>query len=145
MLLAHPVRAWEARVIGVADGDTITVEPAGGGDRVRVRLHGIDAPESKQPYGQASKGFVNNAALYKQADVDAKSRDRYGRTVAIVTVPGGVLQDLLLDAGLAWVYPQYCRKCTAWEQKQAAARKARKGLWGDKEPVPPWEWRKQQK
>ncbi|MDR2075621.1 MAG: thermonuclease family protein [Desulfovibrio sp.] len=143
LFAATPALAWEARIVAVTDGDTLTVEPAKGGDRIKVRLHGIDAPESRQPYGQAAKGFVNGIALYKRAEVDAKSRDRYGRTVAIVTVPGkGVLQELLLDAGLAWVYPQYCKSCSAWEARQAAARKARKGLWADSDPVPPWKWRK---
>ncbi|MDR0339921.1 MAG: thermonuclease family protein [Desulfovibrio sp.] len=143
LLSASPAFAWEARVVGVADGDTITVEPAVGGDRVRVRLYGIDAPEARQSYGQAAKGFVNSAALYKQVEIDAGGRDRYGRTVAIVTVAGvGVLQELLLDAGLAWVYPQYCKDCAAWLERQTAARKAGKGLWADGHPVPPWEWRK---
>jgi endonuclease YncB( thermonuclease family) len=146
-LLAYPACAWEARVVSVADGDTITVEPERGGDRVKIRLHGIDAPERKQPYGQSARGFVHNVSLYKRVEIDTKVKDRYGRTVAVVTVPGGVLQEMLLDAGLAWVYPQYCKDtfCGAWERKQSVARKARKGLWADPDPVPPWEWRRAKK
>ncbi|MDR0828336.1 MAG: thermonuclease family protein [Desulfovibrio sp.] len=75
-------------MVAVADGDTITVEPARGGDRVKIRLHGIDAPERKQPYGETARGFVSNSVLFKQVDVQPRDRDRYGRTVAIVDVPG---------------------------------------------------------
>lgn len=148
LLMALPALAWEGRVVAVADGDTITVEPVKGGDRVKVRLYGIDCPEGKQPSGQAAKGFVSDVALYKVVDVEVapQGKDRYGRTVAIVAVMGaGVLQELLLDAGLAWVYPQYCKDCADWYALEANARKAQRGLWQIKDPVPPWEWRKRQK
>jgi endonuclease YncB( thermonuclease family) len=138
--------AWEARVVAVADGDTITVEPPQGGDRVKVRLHGIDCPETKQTYGQTAKGFVSNAVLFKIVDVQPtpQGKDRYGRIVAVIEIPGvGVLQELLLEAGLAWVYTQYCKDCGAWEAMEAEARSQRKGLWAEDKPIGPWEWRKQ--
>lgn len=144
-LTALPALAWEGRVVDVADGDTITIEPIGGGDRVKVRLYGIDCPEGKQSYGQAATGFVYDVALYKPVDVDVakQGKDRYGRTVATITVKdAGVLQELLLDAGLAWVYPKYCKGCAGWYAMEAKARKARRGLWQEGSPVPPWEWRK---
>lgn len=144
-LSALPAFAWDGRVVDVADGDTITVEPIKGGDRVKVRLYGIDCPEGKQPYGQAARGFVANVALYKPVKVDVakQGKDRYGRAVATITVKGaGVLQELLLDAGLAWVYPQYCKDRPGWYALEARARKARRGLWRDDNPMPPWEWRK---
>ena len=55
----------------------------------------------------------------------------------------GILQELLLQEGLAWVYPQYCKDCKAWEAMQAKARKHGKGLWADEGPVVPWDWRRQ--
>ena len=146
LFLAVPVAHAEPyRVVGVADGDTITVEPISGGERTKVRLHGLDAPELRQPYGQAVKAFVLNAVLYKQVDIypTPQGTDRYGRVVAVVDVPGvGVLQELLLDAGLAWVWSRYCRDCSDWEAIQAKARRQQKGLWQDDHPVEPWEWRK---
>jgi len=54
-------------------------------------------------------------------------KDRYGRIVAIVEIPGaGILQERLLEAGLAWVYPQYCKDCVAWEAIATEARRQRK-------------------
>ena len=143
----HPIPAWawEARVVAVADGDTITVEPIQGGDKAKVRLHGIDCPETNQPYGQTAKAFVIEAVLFKEVDVhpSPQGKDRYGRIVAVVEIPGvGVLQELLLEAGLAWVYPQYCKDCGAWEMLEAEARNQRKGLWIEDKPVEPWEYRK---
>lgn len=135
--------AWQARVVSVADGDTITVEPVVGGERVKVRLHGIDAPEKKQAGGEAARGFVFDAALYKNVEISEQGKpDRYGRAIAIVYLPSGQsLQAELLKNGHAWVYPRYCKKCTDWEALQDAARKNKRGLWGDENAVPPWEWR----
>ena len=136
--------AWEARVVYVADGDTITVEPIEGGDRSKIRLHGIDCPETKQPYGQTAKAFTNEAVMFKEVDIQPsqQAKDRYGRIVAVVEIQGGaVLQELLLEAGLAWVYTKYCKDCGAWEAKEAEAQRQRKGLWTDEEPMEPWKWR----
>ena len=104
--------SWEARVVDVADGDTITVEPAKGGNRVKVRLHGIDAPELRQPYGQTAKSFVAEATLFKIVNVrpTPQRTDRYGRTVAVVELLDGVLQELLLEAGLAWIVSSVLQK-----------------------------------
>ena len=145
LVLSSPTLAWEARVVAVADGDTITLEPIEGGDRAKVRLHGIDCPETNQPYGQAAKAFVSKAVLFKEVNVQPtpQGKDRYDRIVAVVDILGvGVLQELLLEAGLAWVYSQYCKDCGAWETMEAEARRQRKGLWTDKEPMEPWEWRR---
>jgi endonuclease YncB( thermonuclease family) len=145
LVLSAPAVAWEARVVNVADGDTITIEPIEGGDRAKVRLHGIDCPETKQPYGQTAKAFVSKAVLFKTVDIQPspQGKDRYGRIVAVIEIPGvGVLQELLLEVGLAWVYPQYCKNCGAWEAMEAEARRQRNGLWTEDKPIEPWEWRK---
>jgi len=145
LFISIPAFAWEARGVAVSDGDTITIEPVQGGDRAKVRLHGIDAPELRQPYGEAAKTFTLNKTLFKEIDVRAtpQGTDRYGRIVAVIDVPGaGILQELLLEAGLAWVYPAFCKDCNEWETIQEQARRQRKGLWAEKNPVEPWEWRK---
>jgi endonuclease YncB( thermonuclease family) len=139
----HAQDTWRGRVVEVIDGDTIMVEPIGGGDRVRIRLQGVDAPERKQPFGEASREYATQISLYKRVTINPKNRDRYGRTVAIVDIDGvGVLQEMLLDNGMVWVYPQYCRDCRTWEVRQHKARESGKGLWTDKAATPPWEWRK---
>ena len=143
--LAPAAQAWEARVVGVADCDTITVEPVQGGARTKVRLHGIDCPELNQPYGRTANGFVQDVALWQTVEVQVtpQGQDQYGRTVAVVVMSNGKsLQELLLEAGLAWVYPQYCKNCGEWEALQKQAQNESKGLWADKSPVAPWKWRK---
>ena len=145
LFLPLPSLAWEARVVGITDGDTITVESASGGDRVKIRLHGIDAPELRQPYGQAAKSFLMSTVLFKKVDVQPTPQrtDRYGRVVAIVKVPDvGILQELLLERGLAWIHPKYCKNCSDWEVLQLQAQNQQRGLWIESQPISPWEWRK---
>ena len=144
-LLPAIAQAAPHRVVDVADGDTVTIEPVHGGARAKVRLHGIDCPEMGQPYGQAAKAYVVKTALYKTVDVQVtpQGKDRYGRVVAVIEIPGvGILQELLLKEGLAWVWPQYCKDCKAWEAMQAKARAQGKGLWAGNKPIEPWVWRK---
>lgn len=146
LLCPTPAQAWLARVVAVADGDTITVEPVEGGERVKVRLHGVDAPELRQPHGEIARGFVNNATLFKVVDIQPapQAKDRYGRTIAVVEIPEiGILQELLLSGGHAWVYPQYCKKnCQNWFDMESMARDAERGLWENPDATPPWQWRK---
>ncbi len=142
-LLPTSAFAWPGRVVVVTDGDTLVVEPESGGDRVKVRLHGIDAPERKQPYGEASRGFAIDIALFKSVEIEETARDRYGRIVAIVWLPTGEsLQSELLRAGLAWVWPRYCMNCDKWMDLQRRAMEAATGLWTDENPITPWEWRR---
>lgn len=137
MLLApFDAEAWSGRVVSVADGDTITVEPEAGGERIKVRLHGIDCPERRQPYGEAARGFVYDLALYKTVEVEETDRDRYGRTVAIVHLENDTLQAALLRAGMAWVYIKYCPNCSEWDMLQEDARRSKRGLWADEASIP---------
>ena len=143
-LLPEQALAWEARVVAVADGDSITVEPVSGGDRVKIRLYGIDCPELKQPGGVFAKAFTQKATLYQVVEIEEKDTDQYKRTVAIVHLRGTTLQDLLLRDGGAWIYTKYCKadECSAWMDLEREALQAKRGLWFHDNPVPPWEWRK---
>jgi endonuclease YncB( thermonuclease family) len=90
---------------------------------------------------------VNNLALFKDVEVHAvpQGTDKYGRTVAIVEIPEiGILQELLLQEGFAWLHPAYCQKCAEWEAMRPQAKNQGKGLWADT-PEEPWEWRKKNK
>jgi endonuclease YncB( thermonuclease family) len=145
LVLVASAYAATHRVVAVPDGSTMTVVPLQGGDRVKIRLHGIAAPALRQPYGEMARSFVHNAVLFKEVDVRPMPQgpDRDGRIAAVVDIPGvGILQALMLSVGFAWVYPQTCRDCSAWEAMQAQARMHRKGLWAGKNPVPPWEWKR---
>ena len=149
-LFASTAFAWEARVVHVYAGDIIHVEPVNGGDRVRVRLWGIDCPETNQPYGQATKRFVADLCLFKTVEIgqSPQGEDPYGRTLAMVRLSGGrVLQELLLYNGYAWVHPNAEAKVKNWNSLQRSAAKRRVGLWqdldGETKPVAPWVWRMQ--
>jgi endonuclease YncB( thermonuclease family) len=134
------------RVIGVADGDTITVL---GINRVqhRIRLAGIDAPEKSQVYGNVSKQHLSALAFGQNVTVDYHKTDRYGRTVGTVLVNGRDVNLEQIRAGLAWHYKQYQGEQTPkdrapYAQAELSARKNRSGLWRDLNPVPPWEFRR---
>jgi endonuclease YncB( thermonuclease family) len=128
------------RVVGVHDGDTLT-----GLDesktQFKVRLDAIDAPELGQPFGQASKKALSEKVFGKDVVVIAKTKDKYGRTVGHVLVDGRDANLLMLEEGMAWHYKHYDHNARL-ARAEEEARAAKKGLWGDREPVPPWEWRK---
>lgn len=132
------------KVVGVADGDTITVL-APGNRQVKVRLYGIDCPEKKQAFGQRATQFTAQRVAGDMVRVEVMDADRYGRSVGVVYADNGQnVNRELIEAGMAWVYPSYCKTsfCTEWKRLQVRARSAGVGLWVDRNPVPPWEWRK---
>ena len=141
LYLASPALAadFTGRVVGVSDGDTITVLHNGKGER--VRLHGIDCPEKRQAFGNRAKQFTSNLVFAKTVTVQAVDRDRYGRTVGVVLLPDGrSLNHELVKAGLAWMYRRYTNDQSLSDLEEEA-RVARRGLWADPNPVSPWKWR----
>lgn len=112
------------------------------GVAVKVRLHGIDAPERKQPYGAEAVSFLTLIALNEPVDIMETDIDRYGNTVAIVILDnsGVVLQEALLRAGYAWFYEQDCKSCEYWRSLEQDAKENKRGLWAG-EAMEPWEWR----
>jgi endonuclease YncB( thermonuclease family) len=128
------------KVIKVVDGDTIDVLH----DRqsVRIRLNGIDAPEKGQAYGNRAKQFVSDLASQKAVTVEIVDKDKYGRLVGDVFLPDAMnLNREIVKAGYAWWYRKYSQDQLLGRLEEDA-RRARRGLWQDKSPVPPWEWRK---
>lgn len=134
----HP--AWQAQVIGVTDGDTLRVRRDG--QNTNVRLHGIDAPERAQPFGERAKQFASAFAFGRSASLEPITVDRYSRLVARVFVDGRCLNEELVAQGLAWHYRRYSSSATL-EALELEAREARRGLWSAPDPVPPWDWRRQ--
>ncbi len=135
--------ALTGKVISVADGDTITILDSSK-QQHKIRLYGIDTPEKKQACGMAAKQYTSRLAYKKVADVNVIDTDRYGRSVGVVTVDGVNVNESILNAGYAWQYGKYCKKqfCGAWLKYQNKAKAAKKGLWRDKQPTAPWDWRK---
>jgi micrococcal nuclease len=141
-VLPATAAAWSGKVVGVTDGDTITVLHAGRGER--IRLYGIDCPEKRQAFGSKAKRTTSALTFGKMAKVEPVDMDRHGRTVALVTVGTTIVNEELIRQGLAWVDVQYCKRpvCKDWEALQLAAQEEGRGLWADLHPVAPWEFRR---
>lgn len=140
LLLAFtlPAFALDGLVVGVSDGDTVSIIDAQR-NRHKVRLHGIDAPEKAQPFGQVAKRHLSDLVYGKTVTVVEKGQDKYRRTLGVVMLNGNDVNALMVRDGLAWAYRKYSRD---YEQQEGEARTARRGLWGDSDPVPPWDWRR---
>ena len=133
---------FTGRVINVHDGDTITVLKQNN-EKVKIRLAGIDCPETFQVHGDAAKQFVSSKVSGRRVRIEPETTDRYGRTVAIVLINGENLNEQIVAHGHGWVYRKYCVAdfCKAWLKLEEKERDAQVGLWEDKDPQPPWEWR----
>ena len=130
----------QGKVVGVTDGDTLTVLTA---DKAlaKVRLTEIDAPEKAQPFGQAAKQALSDTCYNKTAVLVSAGRDRYGRTMARVQCDGLDANAEQVRRGLAWVYDKYVKDRSLYALQETAKHQKR-GLWSDAKPIPPWEWRK---
>lgn len=135
-LAAIPING---QVVGVADGDTLTLLTAAR-QEVRVRLAEIDAPEKAQPFGQSAKTSLSALCFRKPAQVQPVATDRYDRTVGRVTCAGVDANAEQIRRGLAWFYRAYGHD-PALKALEAEARASRRGLWADPQPIPPWDWR----
>jgi endonuclease YncB( thermonuclease family) len=148
----------EDAVVKITDGDTIIVLDS---DEVQHRVHiaGIDAPEKGQAFGNASRKRLTELVARKEVRVEFNKQDRYGRIVGKVlvkppdcptcgkTLDVGLVQ---ITTGMAWWYRKYAREQSPEDQgryefaeQEAKAKKV--GLWQDKNPQPPWEFRKGRK
>lgn len=156
--LAFVAPAWAdftGRVVGVSDGDTITVRRDK--EQVRIRLAGIDAPEKAQAFGNVAKKQMSDMVFDKEVRVNDRKKDKYGRTIGRVWVASSECQEsdcpktldagmALLTLGLAWHYKNYEKEQPEEEREQYSfaeteARGRKAGLWSDADPMPPWEWR----
>ncbi len=136
----------EGKVVAIADGDTLTLLTEGN-KQIKVRLAGIDAPESKQAFGQKAKQNLSGLVFGKTVKVEGSKTDRYGRLVGKILIGGEDVNLRQVEEGLAWHYKQYEREQSGADRKlyalaEAAARDARSGLWADKEPEAPWDFRR---
>lgn len=126
-------------VVSVHDGDTLHVLDDAKQEHT-IRLAGIDAPERRQAFGTVARGRLAELTKGKAVAVIEGRPDKYGRTVARLEVEGRDVGLQLVADGLAWHYVRYSDD-RALAGAEADARAARRGLWADARPVPPWEWR----
>ncbi|MFY1046508.1 thermonuclease family protein [Chryseobacterium sp. GP-SGM7] len=129
------------KVIGIKDGDT--VELLMDGKPQVVRLSNIDCPEKKQPFGNNAKQFVSDLCFGKMVEVSGNSKkDRNKRLLAeIILSDGKNLNKELVKNGLAWHFKKYS-KDDSYDILEKHAQKLKLGLWKDKNPIAPWDWRK---
>jgi len=132
----------EGRVVKVADGDTLTVLV--GKKRERIRLSGIDAPESTQAYGVEAREAMIKMVHSKDVVVCYDNRDNYQRIVGRVFVNGMDVGLEMLKQGFAWHYSHF-DQTPEYIAAEKAAREARLGLWADPNPINPYEYRKMNK
>ena len=141
--VAAEPQALTGKVVAVADGDTLTLLDA---DNVqhKVRLHGIDAPERRQPFGTKAGDRLAELTKGKAATVNVIGRDKYGRTLGRIEVAGQDVNRAMVADGLAWHYVRFSDDARL-AGAERDARAAQRGLWADAAPVPPWEWRTSEK
>lgn len=146
LLFALPPLAqadFSGRVVRVIDGDTVSV--LSGNKMYRVRLNGIDAPESKQAYGQRSKQSLIALAAQKNVLVISNKQDRYGRYLGTIMNGNLNINAEQVKNGMAWAYRFHGRALD--EAMLALERKAYStgvGLWADPNPIEPWKWRRKE-
>ncbi len=136
----------EGLVVGVADGDTITVLDQQK-NTYKIRLQGIDAPEKKQAFGEKSKQSLHDLVHGKQVRIEYDKEDKYGRIVGKITLDDLdiCLQQLVL--GMAWHYKKYQNEQSVadrvvYNDAELKSKSLKLGLWTDDMPMPPWEFRK---
>lgn len=137
---------YTARVVAIADGDTLTVLDAERRQH-KIRLAGIDAPEKRQAWGQRAQQFLGERVFQRVVRIEVSKKDRYGREVGTVWLEGEDINLELLRAGLAWHYRAYEREQPPEDRARYAdaeqqARERRQGLWSDAHPLAPWEFRR---
>lgn len=136
------------KVVGVADGDTLTVLSPDK-TQYKIRLAGIDAPEKKQDFGDRSKQSLSDCAFGKQVNVEWTKRDKYGRVVGKVLSGATDCNLRQLENGLAWYYKKYEKELAeidraSYSAAEYRAKETLRGLWSQKDPVAPWDFRSAQ-
>ena len=141
LCIANAAHAEEfvAKVIAVMDGDTVMVLKET--QKVKIRLANIDAPEKGQDFGKESRQALLNMVLKKQVRVNSRAIDDYGRVVAELSVDGCSVNEEQVRSGMAWEYSHF-HSDKNFIALQSEAQGARRGLWAQANPAPPWKWRK---
>lgn len=137
------------RVVGVSDGDTITVLDSGMHQH-KIRLAGIDAPEKSQAFGQVSKISLSDMVYDRNVDVEYHDEDRYQRKVGKVLVDNTDINLEQVKLGYAWHYKKYQKNQSPRDRElyshaESVASANKVGLWADSNPVAPWDFRKKSK
>jgi endonuclease YncB( thermonuclease family) len=152
----EPIRTLYGVVVKVADGDTVTVNTEEG-TKVKVRLYGIDAPETEkgnrrtgrvskpgQPYGEEAYRAISEKVMGQRVRLDIMDIDRYRRAVSVIWLDKRNINLEMVKDGWAWAYRQYLSRpyASVYMGAEERARSERRGLWQQNNPQPPWEFRR---
>ena len=137
---ASPVWAWQGKVTRVTDGDSLWVRPVAGGQLVKLRIDGIDAPEICQAGGQAARKALAARLAGRMVWVQTRSQDDYGRALAMVTLDDEDMAAWMVSQGHAWAYRQ---GSGAYRALQLQAQSAGRGLFADRNAIRPRIFRQQ--
>ncbi len=141
---ATPTQEGVYPVVRISDGDTLVVRDRG--KDVRIRLHGVDTPETRQRFGLQATAFTLKTLSEGKVRIRPIDRDRYGRIVAeVYLLDGRNLSDEIIRQGYGWWYERYDRGNVERREYQAQARQQRLGLWADDHPTAPWDWRRKRR
>lgn len=139
-------QALTGKVVGIADGDTLTLLDSTNTQH-RIRLAGIDSPEKGQPFGDHCKKSLSDLVFGRTVEVESSKLDRYGRVIGKVLLDGLDANLEQINRGCGWHYKKYQNEQPledrlSYTRAEANAREVGVGLWRDKDPVAPWEWRR---
>lgn len=133
-------------IVAISDGDTVTLLD-GSKQQHKIRLSGIDAPERKQAFGTVSRQSLASLVFGKQVTAECPKTDRYGRWICTIEVDGTDANLAQVTAGMAWHYKAYMRDQRPADREiyakaEERAKREKRGLWADRNPLAPWEFRK---
>lgn len=131
-----------ARVVGVTDGDTITVVDANK-NQYKIRLANIDAPEKNQPFGTKAKQELSNLVFDKYVYIKESGYDKHNRMIATVMKGNDPINRIMVKNGYAWAYKEYLKDPIILNL-ETYAKLNKLGLWSESNPVYPSEWRRMQ-
>lgn len=132
-------REVEGVAVSIADGDTFTARMAT--ETIKVRLHGIDAPEKGQDFSKRSKDHLGELCRKAPLRIRLLNKDGFGRWVAeVYDKDGRHLNAEMVASGLAWHFKKYSQD-PELERLERVARRAYLGLWSLPNPQAPWEYR----
>lgn len=140
LLLFTASTTFTGKVIKITDGDTIVILTEQK-EQIKIRLEGIDCPESNQDFGTKAKQATSDLCFGKQVKVIKTGEDKYGRTLGHVYVGDVSVNQELLKLGLAWHY-KYFNKDPELAKLEEQAKSAKIGLWSQSNPVAPWDFRR---
>ncbi len=132
---------YTAKVVGIKDGDTVVVLDSLN-YQTTLRLAEVDCPEKNQPFGTKAKQFTSDQIFRKQIKHIVTDIDIYGRSIAKIYYDDNkYLSAEIIKNGLGWHYKKYStsKKIASFEN---SARLQKLGLWSDKNPIAPWDWRR---